>query len=88
MLQLKNFSNKSTKESDYVTMQKLCICGSGITLDRESIYNNPATYSSLSGIKYLEVSGELAKITEQEDIDWYEYFPDLETLEVITEEDN
>ncbi|MDE6015626.1 MAG: hypothetical protein K2H41_08045 [Acetatifactor sp.] len=51
-----------------------------------TIYNNPAVYSDLQDIKHLTISYDMATITERDNIDWHEYFPDLETLEIIPEE--
>ena len=52
----------------------------------DTIYNDPETYRGLHGIKHLEISSHMATITERDNIDWYEYFPDLETLEIIPKE--
>lgn len=84
VLALSNFSAGDQNVINYTKMQSLEICGSDIRVS--TIYNNPATYSGLQEIQYLEISGEMARITEKEGIDWHEYWPDLQTLEIISEE--
>ena len=75
-----NYSDGS-ENADCEGLQRLIIKGHYI--NENSIYNQADTYSSIQGIKYLQVEWEMADVTEKENIDWYEYFPDLETLEIV-----
>lgn len=79
ILVIKNFSDEEDKTEGSCSLYNMGINGFSFG---ESIYNNPATYSGIPGILYLQVSGEVAKASEREGTDWYEYFPDLEKLEV------
>ena len=76
---LSNYSDEKLGKADYRTLRQCYICGGNST----TIYNDPAAYSDLSGIVDLTVKGYMAEITEREGIDWYEYFPELEKLEVV-----
>lgn len=77
---LQNYSDTKNEQADYKTMKKLVIVGARV--QQGSMYNDPATYKDLPGIVDLEVDWEMAEKTEREGIDWYEYFPELEKLEV------
>lgn len=46
-------------------------------------YNKAETYINLPDIKRLCVSKEIARDAEEEGIDWYEIWPDLEYYEVL-----
>ena len=84
VLSLNNYSDAKQENAEYPSLQKLWIKGSSIR--STTIYNTPETYQNLQGIKYIEIYGDMAKITTKNKIDWYEYLPDLETLEIIPEE--
>ena len=75
-----NYSEGS-EYADLEGLQRLVVLG--CKPYEGSIYNQADTYSGIQGIKYLQVEREMADVTEAENIDWYEYFPDLETLEVV-----
>ena len=47
------------------------------------VWYSPETYTSFENIRYLEIPDALQKKAEEEGIDWYEVWPDLETVEVI-----
>ena len=75
-----NYSEKDGGFEDYDKIQVLELWGSDIG---SPIYNEPATYEGFQGITYLKISHSMTEITAKENIDWYEYFPDLETLEIV-----
>ena len=75
-----NYSEKDGGFEDYNRIQMLELWGIDI---RSTIYNEPATYEGFQGITYLKIRDYMAEITAKENIDWYEYFPDLETLEIV-----
>ena len=83
VLSLENYSDAEQEKADYPSLQKLWIRGTTVS---KTIYNIPETYRDLQGIKYVEICDNMAAITERDNIDWYEYFPDLETLEIIPKE--
>ena len=76
---LMNYSNESLEKPDYVALQRLCIGGR-----HESIYTEPLTYTSLVNIRKLEISSKLQKKAENDNIDWYAYWPDLESVEILS----
>ena len=82
MFVLQNYSDRNNEKADYKTMKKLIIVGSRFQELQGSMYNDPSTYKDLPGIVDLKVSEDIAEKTEREGIDWYEYFPELEKLEV------
>ena len=68
----------------YESLQNLYIRGSE-DFNRNSLYNNPSTYFNLPDIKSLVVRKNIAKIAEEEEIDWYEIWPDLEHYDIYDE---
>ncbi len=63
-------------------LQKLVIIGNEDE-DNEYIYNNPSTYLGLTDIESLKIREEIQERAEAEGIDWYEYWPDLESIETF-----
>ena len=49
----------------------------------DSIYNKASTYINLPDIKSLVVEKKIDQSAEEEGIDWYEIWPDLEYYEVL-----
>ena len=79
MLTLTNYSEETMSKSDFDAVQHLWI---GADQYRGGIFFEPDTYKNLNGIKYLEISGELQDYAEKKGVDWFEYLPDLERLDV------
>lgn len=86
---LSNYNENEDGSEKYDFLQNLYIRG---TEDSEkgdnSLYNKPnkpSTYINLPNIKSLVVSEKIAQIAEDEGIDWYEIWPDLEHYEVLEE---
>ena len=72
---------EKTKQLD--ELEYLCIIGTHDSIYNEtSPYNEPSTYFNIEGIKYLEISKKIAEIAEEQGVDWYEVFPELEMLEI------
>ncbi len=82
---LNNFSDVTKNVADYQTFQRCNIWGVD---DKETIYNMPSTYYNLPDIKVLIIEGKMAKITQEQNIDWAAHYPDLDKLEVILDEDS
>ena len=80
VVNIMNYSDRSLEEPDYVALQRLCISGR-----EESIYTEPLTYIGLVDIRKLEISSRIQKKAETNKIDWYAYWPDLESVEVLSE---
>ena len=81
---LKNYSDTSLETADYDGLSYLYICTPRVT--SEPVFFNPSTYTSIKGIKKLNIDQQMQKRAEEEGIDWYACWPDLE--EVIVEEDD
>ena len=77
------FSNYSEKDGGFEDYDKIQVLELWGARSGSTIYNEPATYEGFQGITYLKISHSMTEITAKENIDWYEYFPDLETLEIV-----
>ena len=75
---LANYSDETNEKPDYDTLQRLCIGGADY-----GIYAEPSTFKNLPNIKKLEVYGDIQWRAEKQGIDWYEYWPELESVEVF-----
>jgi len=82
-INLANYSDANLPEPDYEALQMLSI-GSGRYGTYGSIYTKPDTYKNLPDIRYLEVHKDMQETAELEGVDWYEYWPDLERVEVYS----
>ena len=68
----------------YGSFQTLYIYGTKRSqMKNHSPYDKLSTYINLPDIKSLVVSEKIAQIAEDEGIDWYEIWPDLEHYEVL-----
>ncbi len=79
VLNLKNYSNDNSEQSDYEGFYVLSISYP----DFEEGLRNPQTYTGIEGIKYLRIDSEMQKRAEEQGIDWYEIWPDLEDVVII-----
>ncbi len=79
VLNLKNYSNDNSEQSDYEGFYVLSISYP----DFEEGLRNPQTYTGIEGIKYLRIDSELQPRAEEQGIDWYEIWPDLEDVVII-----
>ncbi len=80
VLSLKNYSNDNSKQADYEGFYALSI-SYFMNSDEES-FKNPQTYTGIEGIKHLRIDSEMQKRAEEQGIDWYEVWPDLEDVVV------
>lgn len=82
VFELRNYREDSDSiAADYEKLQYLGILGTKSS-SWNNIYNNPIIYRNLKGIRYLKVSQEIQKNADEQGIDWHEYWPELETIEV------
>ena len=79
VLNLKNYSNDNSERADYERFYALSISYP----DFEEELRNPQTYTGIEGIKYLRIDSEMQKRAEEQGIDWYEIWPDLEDVVII-----
>mgnify|MGYP001475950486 FL=1 len=78
VLNLKNYANDNSEQADYERFYALSISYP----DFEEELRNPQTYTGIEGIKYLRIDSEMQKRAEEQRIDWYEIWPDLEDVVV------
>ncbi|MCM1535769.1 MAG: hypothetical protein NC126_07610 [Clostridium sp.] len=83
MFIIRNYIYAESFSADYEKLQYLWILGTDVGM-QESIYNDPETYKNFPDIRYLRVSPKIQKAADEAGIDWYEYWPDLETVEVYS----
>lgn len=79
VLNLKNYSNDNSEQADYERFYALSISYP----DFEEGLRNPQTYTGIEGIKHLRIDSEMQKRAEEQGIDWYEVWPDLEDVVII-----
>lgn len=82
LVQLNNDYEYEGGYKQYKSLQSLKIYGS-FQMQCGCLYDKASTYINLPDIKSLVVSKEIAKNAEEEGIDWYEVWPDLEHYEVL-----
>lgn len=81
LFRLQNYYREDASLADYAKLRCLIINGTDQG-DPDSIYNDPETYQNFPDIKYLKISKKIQKAAEEKGIDWYEYWPELEEVEV------
>ena len=81
VLSLKNYSNDNFEQADYEGFYALSI--SYFMNSEEESFKDPQTYTGIEGIKHLRIDSEMQKRAEEQGIDWYEIWPDLEDVVII-----
>ena len=81
VLSLKNYSNDNSEQADYEGFYALSI--SYFMNSEEESFKAPQTYTGIEGIKHLRIDSEMQKKAEEQGIDWYEIWPDLEDVVII-----
>ena len=51
--------------------------------NHDSFWDDLSIYSKFKGIKYLTVTDIIQEQADEQGIDWYEYWPELENIEII-----
>ena len=74
-------SGSSRENTVYDGLYELFICDPD-TGD-EQFFPDPAVYTGIEGIKRLQIGKQMQQRAEEERIDWYECWPDLEEVTVI-----
>lgn len=82
VVSLSNYDDAGKETAEYAALQKLWIRRTNF----DTMYDDPSAYKGLPDIKYLEICSDMAAVAQREKIDWYEYFPELETLKVFEKE--
>ena len=80
VLNLKNYSNDNSEQADYEGFYALST--SYLDNTAQESLKDPQTYTGIEGIKYLRIDSEMQKRAEEQGIDWYEIWPDLEDVVV------
>lgn len=81
VLSLKNYTNDNSEQADYEGFYALSI--SYFMNSEEESFKDPQTYTGIEGIKHLRIDSEMQKKAEEQGIDWYEIWPDLEDVVII-----
>ena len=83
LVSLRNYYECEDGYEQYVSFQSLYIYGTSYDVkQQDNPYNKLSTYISLPDIKSLFVRKKIAQSAEEEGIDWYEIWPDLEHYKV------
>ena len=84
VVSLSNYYETENGYEKYESLQNLYIHGTEDSIKgNASPYNKAAIYINIPDIKRLVVEKKIAKTAEEEGIDWYEIWPDLEYYEVL-----
>lgn len=84
---LSNYSDDSLEKADYDGLRSLSI---NDRLDElRSVYASEALtyYTGIKGIRQLEIGIQMQQRADEEGIDWYECWPNLEEITVIGEDE-
>ena len=79
-LNLKNYTNDNSEQADYEGFYALST--SYLDNTAQESLKDPQTYTGIEGIKYLRIDSEMQKKADEQGIDWYEIWPDLEDVVV------
>lgn len=82
MVCLSNYYENDSEYESYDTLQCLEIRGAENEYER---YNEVSTYENLKDIKALILEKRINKSFEEEGVDWYEIWPDLEHFDIFDE---
>ena len=80
VLNLKNYSNDNSEQADYEGFYALST--SYLDNTAQESLKDPQTYTGIEEIKYLRIDSEMQKRAEEQGLDWYEIWPDLEDVVV------
>lgn len=85
VVSLRTYYEGENEYEQYVFFQTLYIYGTELSFMRQrgSPYDKLSTYINLPDIKRLILTEKIAKKAEEEGIDWYEIWPELEYYEVL-----
>ena len=79
---LTNYSEDDIQVADYKGLKVLELSYPKAT--PLSFYTDPNTFLCLEDIRILRIDGEMQKKAEDEEIDWYEEWPELEAIELLS----
>ena len=84
LAELSNYYEYKDGYEQYKSLQSLDIVGSKFShMECGRLYNRASTYINLPDIKNLVVNEKIAQSAEEEGIDWYKIWPELEYYEVF-----
>lgn len=81
---LSNYCENDSEYESYETLQCLDIRGAH---EENELYNEVSTYENLKDIKALILEIDINESMEEEGVDWYEIWPDLEHIDIYNEVD-
>ena len=84
VVSLRNYYKNEEGYEQYEFLQCLYIYGNDISyMGDDSIYNKASTYINLPDIKSLVIEKKIDQSAEDEGINWYEIWPELEHYKVL-----
>lgn len=78
---IRNYTDENGDKSDLNGFYNLQLIH--LKFRHDSFWDDLSIYSSFSGIRYLTVTDIIQQQAEEQGIDWYEYWPELEKVEII-----
>ncbi len=79
---VENFSDDGLETADYDGMYAAYILKPDI--NDGTIFDSPSVYTEIEGIRKLYIVPQMRTQAEKEGIDWYELWPDLEEVKIIS----
>ena len=75
---LMNYSDSSVEEADLVGAKRITIQYPVMSFCE--IFMDPAIYMAIDDVRILTIDNEMQKIAEEQGIDWYQIWPNLEEM--------
>ena len=79
---LRNYSDLASENADLKGLQYLAV--SYPYFSNRDIYKEPMNYVEINDIRIFEIDEKVQKIAEEEEINWYEVWPELEDMKILT----
>lgn len=70
-------------DKKFIEFSEMCVYTITYQELSDPILTEPSTFIGVEGVKYLIISNRMQEKAEEEGIDWYEIWPDLEDIEIF-----
>ncbi len=80
---LQNYMKVSDDTDEYNQFSEMCVFTIGYEELSDPILMEPGTFTGVTGVKYLRIRKEMQEKAEEEGIDWYDIWPELQEVIVI-----
>ena len=78
---IRNYTDEGCDKADLEGLYNLHI--THLMFDHDSIWDDLSIYTSFKGVKYLTVTDVIQQKADEQGVDWYEYWPELVSIEII-----